>query len=128
MAPFSDARPFSNRVAELRGRGYRYADLEEKSRRARSTAWFNKLMNSSSPWVVSPPDQGTLEALAELLETTARHVAEMVAQEWYGVKRTEQSPRVAALTPRLDALTKEDAELVESLIQRLQPRTEAESQ
>lgn len=112
-------RPFTRRIMEVKDRrGYRYADLEARCNRARSTAWFNNVVNGRP---VSPPTDSTLADLAALLETTERHVAEMVAEEWYGVMVTDHSPRVRALAPRLDALSKDDAALVEQLIQRLLP-------
>lgn len=115
-----DSRPFSRRLSDIRQqRGYRYADLERVASRARSSGWFNNLLNGRTPWRVQPPSDDTLDHMAKLLETTRTHVCEMIAEEWYGVTRTDQSARVAALAPRLDALSDADADFVEELVQRL---------
>ena len=115
-----DGRPFSQRLEEIKTqRGYRYSDLESEAGRARSSAWFNSLLNSSRPWRVGPPSNDTIESLAELLETTEEHVRRMIAEEWYGVAQAKQSTRVAGLAQRLDQLSSEDARLVEEIIQRL---------
>ena len=113
-------RPFSHRLEHLREQGYRYVDLWQRSGEVRSTAWFNNLLNKG-PAAVSPPEEPDFEAFAKLLDTTARHVAEMIAEEWYGVASAEVSTRVRGLAPRLDVLSPEDAALVEQLVQRLQP-------
>ena len=115
-----NGRPFTSRIIELR-RHMRYTDLENKSNRARSTAWFNNLVNGRSQWNVNPPPDQTIDDLATLMSTTAEHVRQMIAEEWYGVRTTELSARVRSLAPRLDALNADDAALVEQLVQRLQP-------
>ena len=112
-------RPFTSKVRGLRARGKRYADLEAGCQRARSTAWFNNLVNSSDPWAVSPPGDDALDGLATLMGTTRRRVQEMIAEEWYQVRRTDFSPRVHDLASRLDGLSEDDAALVEALVQRL---------
>jgi hypothetical protein len=98
----------------------RYGDLEAGCNRARSTAWFNTLINRGT-WTVSPPDDSVLDELAHLLGTTRRRVAEMIAEEWYGVATAGLSARVRSLATRIDALDEKDVVLVEALIQRLQP-------
>jgi len=98
----------------------RYADLEAGSDRARSTAWFNNLVNRG-PEAVSPPTQETFAGFARLFGVTPQDVALMIAEEWYGARQTELSARVRGLAPRLDRLSNEDAALVEALVQRLQP-------
>ena len=95
MATGFDGRPFSSRLEEIRRlRGYRFVDLEQVAGRARSSGWFNNLLNGRSPWRVQPPSDDTIDDLAHLLETTPTHVREMIAEEWYDVARTEQSGRV----------------------------------
>ncbi|MDT3443319.1 MULTISPECIES: hypothetical protein [unclassified Pseudofrankia] len=121
-----EGRPFTERIEDLRRRGYRYADLEAGSDRARSTAWFNKLINFG-PDAVGPPAQDTFAGFAKLLNVTQRDVAVAVAEEWYGVKAADQSRRVRGLAARINALSKADSDLVEQLIQRLQPSAKSES-
>lgn len=111
--------PFTDRVNALRGRGLRYADLEARCRRARSTAWFNILVNQGT-WAVNPPPQSTWKPLAGLLEVSEDTVREMIAEQWYGVSVHDHvSARVKVLAPRLDALSDQDAALIDNLLQRL---------
>ncbi len=115
-------RPFTSRIEALRRKGMRFVDLQNGCDEARSSAWFNKLINSSSPWVVSPPGRDTLAGLSALTGASKRQVREWIAEEWYGVVPTEQSARVRGLAGRLDALGDEDFALVETLVQRLASR------
>lgn len=114
------AQTFSDRVNLLRTQQrLRYADLEAKCNRARSTAWFNNLVNKGT-WAVSPPPKDTWDDLAALLGTSSDDVRHMIAEEWYGVTPADGlSPRVTSLAKRLDALDEEDAALVEAVVQRL---------
>ena len=114
------SRPFTDRINALRGQQrLRYADLETNANRARSTAWFNNLVNKGT-WAVSPPPRDTWTDLAALLGTSADDVRQMIAEEWYGVTPGQGvSPRVAGLAKRLDVLDEGDAALVEALVQRL---------
>lgn len=113
-------RPFQAKVNDLRDRGLRYADLEAQSDRARSTAWFNNLVNGG-PWQVDPPRKNTFERFARLFKTDEAEVRRMISEEWFGIVQTSTSPRVRAIASRLDALDSDDFELVEALVQRLQP-------
>jgi hypothetical protein len=113
-------RPFTARVESLRARGYRYSDLASGCDDARSSAWFNNLCNSSDPWKVSPPSRDALPGLATLLGVSQKAVKEMIAEEWYGVGRTEPlSARVQALGPTVDRLSDEDFARIEDLATRL---------
>lgn len=120
MEPPMTVRPFTDRLNSIRqDNRYRYADLEAKSDRVRSTAWFNNLINGGT-WAVSPPPRDTWSGLASLLETSVDDVRRIVAEEWFEVPPPEKmSSRVAALRSRLDDLSDEDAGLVEALVQRL---------
>jgi hypothetical protein len=114
-----DGRPFSARLHNIRIKNrLRYSDMAARSSDARSSAWFNKLLNWSHPWVNSPPTRDTFSRLADLLETSEEHVREMIAEEWYGVKSSEVSPRVRRLSARIDELSDEDAELLERFLNR----------
>jgi hypothetical protein len=62
----SPQRPFRDRVDEIRRmRKLSYVDLEERGYRARSTAWFNTLVNQSR-WRAGPPADDTIDDLASL--------------------------------------------------------------
>lgn len=118
----STSRPFTDAVNELRARKkMRFVDLESGCGRARSTAWFNNLINGDV-WSVSPPDVGTFQDLADLLETNEQAVREMIAEEWFGVTpSTEYSARVRDLAADLDALPEMNFHLVRMLINQLGP-------
>jgi transcriptional regulator with XRE-family HTH domain len=113
-------RPLTTKINDLRQRaGMRYADLARESDEVRSTAWFNKLVNGTSPWVVSPPSNDTLDGFAELLNATVDDVRAWIAEEWYGVVPSELSARVRGLATRVDALSPQDYRLVDALLDRL---------
>jgi hypothetical protein len=113
-------RPFTQRVNVLRDRGRRYSDLAVESNDARSSAWFNKLCNATTPWVVGPPDKESIPGLATLLGVTQKQLKEMIAAEWYGVDASEAlSPRARTLGPILDNLSNEDFQRIEDLANRL---------
>jgi hypothetical protein len=78
------------------------------------------------PDAVGPPAQDTFVGFAKLLSITQRDVAIAVAEEWYGVRVGDQTQRVLGLAARINALSESDADLVERLIQRLQPAEEGD--
>jgi hypothetical protein len=114
------SQPFTDRINNLRSdRGWRYADLEAHSDRARSSAWFNNLINQGAQ-AVGPPTQETWSGLARLCDTSTEDVRRMIAEEWCGVRSApEVTARVASLAPDLDALPDADAALVAALVHRL---------
>jgi len=75
----SHGRPFTESINALRSKGYRFQDLSVRSDEARSTAWFNNLVNSEDPWAVAPPSDRTWQGLARLLGITEQHLRELVA-------------------------------------------------
>jgi hypothetical protein len=113
-------RPFTAKVNELLASGLRYADLETQLGHARSTAWLNNLVNGGR-WRVNPPSKDTFPPFAQLFKTDVAEVCRMIAEEWFGIVQSATSPRVRALASRLDALASGDVQLVEALVQRLQP-------
>jgi len=79
-------RPFTALVNRCRRDGLRYEDLDRNSHRARSSAWFNNLVNSyRGPWKVAPPSPEAWPGLATLLGISEQHVREAIAREWFGV-------------------------------------------
>ena len=69
---------------------------------------------------VGPPDREALGGIAKLFGTSPERVAEMVAADWYGVRtEIDVSDRVLNLSHILDALSDDDAKLVESIARRL---------
>lgn len=100
--------------------------MDAESGRARSHGWWRRLVEDG-PWGkgyrtgrVGPPDREALEGIAKLFGTSPTRVAEMVAADWYGVStEMEVSDRVLNLSHVLDALSHEDAKLVEDIARRL---------
>jgi hypothetical protein len=113
-------RPLTTKINDLRQQaGMRYADLARECDEVRSTAWFNKLVNGSTPWVVSPPSDDTIDGFVRLLGGTADDVRAWIAEEWYGVVPSELSARVRGLAARVDALSPQDFRLLDALLTRL---------
>jgi hypothetical protein len=112
-------RPFTDAVNRKRRQGLRYIDLETESNRARSTAWFNNLVNARTPWKVSPPSRESFAGLCKLFDVDEALLRQWIAQEWYGSEVAKFSPRVVALARQIDELDQKDAELVAALIARL---------
>lgn len=114
-------RPFTDRINDLRSSGMRYQDLVTHSGEARSSAWFNNLVNGY-PWAVAPPPESTWQGFARLFKTDTQHVREMIAEEWFGVGSDDSvSERVRGVARALDDMTRDDFSLVEKLIHRLSP-------
>ena len=112
-------RPFTEAVNRRRRQGLRYVDLEAASDRARSTAWFNNLVNAHNPWKVSPPSRDSFAGLCKLFGVDEGLLRQWIAQEWYGIEVSDLSARVTAFAGPLDELAQSDAELVGALIARL---------
>ncbi|TRW45592.1 hypothetical protein [Georgenia yuyongxinii] len=118
----NEQRPFTAAVNALRDLGYRFQDLATGSHDARSTAWFNHLVNAADPWVVSPPPKDTWVGLARLFKTSETSVREMIAREWFDASPADAVPqRVRPLAFVLDRLSAEDLALVRSVALRLIP-------
>lgn len=119
------ARPFTEKVVEVRSRRrLRYSDLANESDDARSSAWFNKLLNHSDPWVVNPPTRDTFDGLTTLLGVSESTLCQMIAEEWYGVATAEPSARGRSLGPALDQLTDDDYRIAEQVVHRLNAANE----
>jgi hypothetical protein len=118
-------RPFTALVQVLRGAGYRYQDLSERSYGARSTAWFNNLVNSDDPWRVAPPPRATWAGLAHLFDVDEGHVQELVAQEWFSIRRSNVTNAVLGMASAINALEPDDLELLKQIARRLAGQDEA---
>jgi hypothetical protein len=85
-----------------------------RSNWARSSGWFNKLVNED---VGNPPPPATLEGLAQLLRVSRRRVAELVAEQWYGVRPDDEiPPHLRALLEALQGVAEEDLPYIEQLV------------
>lgn len=102
--------------------GLTFRRMEAGSDRARSQAWWNNLVRYGG-WEpegarVGPPPPEAIASIAKLFKRTAKEVREMIAADWYKVYPTPEISARVRQTP-LNALTEDDAKLVESLIRRL---------
>jgi hypothetical protein len=112
----SNFGPFTRAILVLNYRGMTYQQMEQKSKRVRSSVWFNNLANGH---YVHPPKKEELGKFAELFGTTRRHVGLMVAEQWLGITYRNVAPVALELEPILTALNDEDQEMVRKLAQRL---------
>ncbi len=99
--------------------------MSVNSDRARSHGWWRNLVEHGA-WGgpgatrVGPPDREALPGIAALFGTSEEQVAKMVAADWYDVEGDGQlSPWTLRLAPVLERLSESDAELVETLVRRL---------
>ena len=115
-----DDRPFTGLVNRLRTeRGYRYSDLVNKSGEARSSAWFNNLVNAPDPWAVTPPDPDAWPGLMSLFGITEDHLREAIAEEWFRVRRNEVPSIQPDVLNVIASLDEGDIGLIRSLAERL---------
>lgn len=122
--------PFWDKAKEL-ARKMDYIDMQVKSDRARSHAWWRRMVEygpwgggRSSAGRVGPPEREAIPGIASLFDTTPERVAEMIAADWYGVEsNVGVSARVLNLSHLIDGLREDDVVLVENLMHRLAPRT-----
>jgi|GEM_PF-1252194 len=119
MSTTLNSRPFTALVNAKRADGYRYQDLVTRSREARSSAWFNNLVNGSSPWVVAPPSPDTWDGLAGMLGVSERHVRDAIAEEWFGTTSNDVAPEVRALADLVARLEPADRQTLTDLARRL---------
>ncbi|MFJ4872599.1 hypothetical protein [Streptomyces sp. NPDC088757] len=104
-------------VKDLNYKGMRFIDMQVKSEDARSAAWWNQVANGA---IVNPPPRDLFKKFARMMGVTERRVAEMAAEEWFGVTPMDGiSSRVQGLADAIDSLSDEDAAMVEQLIHRL---------
>ena len=115
----SYGRPFTDALNALRSRGYRFQDLSVRSDEARSTAWFNNLVNSDDPWAVAPPSDRTWPGLAQLLGITEAHLRELIAAEWFGVKASVIPGDTRTFVDLAADLPPRDVELLTAIARRL---------
>lgn len=96
--------------------GKTYQQMEAETQRVRSFTWF---YNVAIGQYVRPPKVEEFDRFAALFGVTPEQVGLWVAEEWFGITHHDVSSRVRALEPVLDALTDEDAEMIEKLARRL---------
>lgn len=117
--------PFWDKTKQVAG-SMDYTAMQVYSDNALSHGWWRRMVQYG-PWGegggtgrVNPPSPERLAGIAKLFGTTEERVAEMIAEDWYGVHAgADVSARVVNFGHLIDDLTDEDVELVESLLRRL---------
>lgn len=118
--------PFTDRILQLNNRErIRFQDMAYRCNEARSSSWFNHIANYVK---VNPPAPDIIPALASVIRESPRRMAELAAEQWYGVVTADVSPRVRQLATYIDAMNDEQFGLVERLSQHLVRQTQANAE
>ncbi|WP_369042279.1 hypothetical protein [Streptomyces sp. Midd1] len=107
--------PMTARVTQLNKRGKTYQQMAADSEFKRSVTWWNHMY-----WVEieNPPEPKLYPYLAKALEVTERRVAEMVAEQWCGVKPDDEVPdHLRDLVTLLKTFDPADVAPIESMAQ-----------
>ncbi|WP_143631081.1 helix-turn-helix transcriptional regulator [Streptomyces sp. 1-11] len=84
------ANAFSERVTRLNSQaGKTYQEMAHDCDFKRSVTWWNKVRWNE---IENPPEPGLFPYLAKALEVPQRRVAEMVAEQWCGVRPDDTVP------------------------------------
>jgi hypothetical protein len=110
--------PFADRVRHINAYYHTYAEMAEMT--GRSAAWWNNLALGKS---VNPPPPHLIPDMASMLGVSERRIREMIAEEWYGIRPDDSSPRAGRRAVELSAdltmLDDADYEIIEKLTGRL---------
>lgn len=108
---------FTEAIRRLNSNGMTFNRMAAACNFARSTSWFNKLVNYDEG---NPPPPEVLEDLATMMGVSKRRVKEMVAEEWYGVRPDDTVPsHLRGLVAALRGIEQEDVPVVEQLVKHL---------
>ncbi|MCX5302312.1 hypothetical protein OG304_02445 [Streptomyces sp. NBC_00160] len=83
------ANAFSSRVGELNQRGKTYQQMAADCDFKRSVTWWNQMCRLE---IEIPPEPRLYPYLAKALEVPERRVAELVAEQWCGVRPADTVP------------------------------------
>jgi hypothetical protein len=116
---------FSGRVARLNtNRGKTYQEMASDCGYARSVTWWNKVRWEE---IENPPEPGLFPSLAKALEVPERRVAEMVAEQWCGVRPDDTVPEhLRSLLAVLRDVREQDLPVIEQMAQALCDKRSAE--
>ncbi|ROP51710.1 helix-turn-helix domain-containing protein [Streptomyces sp. PanSC9] len=108
------ANAFSRRVNRLNQRhGKTYQQMAADCGFERSVTWWNKMAWEQ---IEDPPRPALFPYLAKALEVPERRVAEMVAEQWCGVRPDDKVPeRLRSLLLILRGVQEEDLSLIEQM-------------
>ncbi|MFJ4739115.1 hypothetical protein [Streptomyces sp. NPDC088775] len=116
---------FSRRVARLNTKhGKTYQEMAHACGYARSVTWWNKVRWEE---IENPPEPGLFKSMSEALEVPERRVAEMVAEQWCGVRPDDTVPEhLRSLVAVLRDVREEDLPVIEQMAQALCDKRAAE--
>ncbi|WP_406362395.1 hypothetical protein [Streptomyces sp. NBC_01579] len=115
---------FSWRVADLNNKGTTYQEMASDCGFERSVTWFNKMRWEE---IEDPPKPALFPSLAKALQVSERRIAEMVAEQWCGVKPDDTVPhRLQSLVATLRGVGVDDLPVIELLAQTLSAKSAAE--
>ncbi|MGV9843639.1 hypothetical protein ACWDUB_16255 [Streptomyces fungicidicus] len=105
---------FSERVRRLNSKhGKTYQEMAADCDFMRSVTWWNKVRWEE---IEDPPKPALFPYLAKALEVPERRVAEMVAEQWCGVRPDDKVPeRLRSLLLILRGVHTEDLPLIEQM-------------
>lgn len=118
--------PFRDSLKKLHSAGKDWQAMSYESNKARSHSWFRNMVEygawgmTTNGARVGPPTPDEFKGLAKLLGTTPDQIASMVVADFYGVDTGDGfSARMQRLSPIIDGLAEDDAELIEKTARRL---------
>ncbi|MFI9193015.1 hypothetical protein ACIG0A_27445 [Streptomyces californicus] len=115
---------FSWRVKELNNQGKTFQEMASDCGFARSVTWWNKMRWEE---IANPPEPSLFPAMAKALQVSSRRVAEMVAEQWCGVRPDDTVPeRLRQLVAVLRGVGSDDVPVIEQLAQTLSDKYAAE--
>ncbi|MET7631804.1 hypothetical protein ABZS53_15310 [Streptomyces sp. NPDC005499] len=115
---------FSQRVAWLNNRGKTYQEMASDCDFERSVTWWNKMRWEE---IADPPKPALFPAMARALQVSERRVAEMVAEQWCGVRPDDTVPEhLRELVAVLRGVYRQDVPAVEQLARMLSDKYTAE--
>ncbi|MYS94788.1 MULTISPECIES: hypothetical protein [Streptomyces] len=112
-------------MTELHKRGKTYQRMAADCGFKRSVTWWNKMY-----WleIKDPPEPGLFPHLAMALEVSERRVAEMVAEQWCGVRPDDEVPEhLRNIVQLLRGIDPEDVPAVEAVVDLLVSKHVAET-
>ncbi|MFE6494752.1 hypothetical protein [Streptomyces sp. NPDC057748] len=116
--------PFADRVAQLNDSGVTYQQMAAHCNFERSITWWNKVRWNE---IEDPPKPRLFPSLAKALEVSERRVAEMVAEQWCGVRPDDTVPEhLQALVAVMRGVRRQDVPAVERIAQLLSDKYTAE--
>ena len=116
---------FSERVRHLNSRaGKTYQEMASDCDFVRSVTWWNKMRWEE---IDSPPEPALYPDLAKALQVPVRRVAEMVAEQWCGVRPDDTVPaRLRSVLAMLEGVREGDLPVIERIAQALIDKSKAE--